>query len=66
MKSLLISLISVYQKYLSFDRGVLTIFAPSGACRYEVSCSQYTKQAILDYGAVRGLWAGFKRIWRCR
>ena len=66
MQKLLISLIGFYQSFLSFDKGLLAIFAPGGACRYEVSCSQYTKQAILDYGAVRGLWAGFKRIWGCR
>ncbi|MBI2338151.1 membrane protein insertion efficiency factor YidD [Candidatus Daviesbacteria bacterium] len=59
-------IINFYQKYLSFDRGVLAVFAPGGACRYEVSCSEYTKQKIREVGAMRGIWLGLIRIWRCR
>lgn len=66
MQKLLISLINFYQTFLSFDRGVLTIFAPGGACRYNPSCSEYTKKAIRDFGAVRGSLMGLKRIWSCK
>lgn len=66
MKRLLINILEFYQTYLSFDRGVLAIFAPGGACRYEVSCSEYTKQKIRELGVVRGTWLGIKRIWSCR
>lgn len=66
MKKLLLSLISFYQTHLSFDRGMLSIFAPGGVCRYEVSCSEYIKKVISEFGVIRGIWLGLKRIWSCR
>lgn len=65
MKTMLINLISFYQNYLSFDTGVLKTFAPGGACRYPVRCSEYTKEAILTHGILKGGWLGFKRIMSC-
>ncbi len=66
MKSILIGLVEFYQKNLSFDSGLLAIFAPGGACRYEVSCSEYTKQQIKEFGVFKGSWLGLQRIWSCR
>jgi uncharacterized protein len=66
LKSSLISLISFYQHYLSFDRGVLMVFAPGGACKYTPTCSEYTKQMVEQYGVTKGLWLGGKRILSCR
>lgn len=66
MKNILIALINFYQAFLSFDRGVLTVFAPGGACKFEISCSQFTKQSIRDFGVFRGTVIGLKRIWGCR
>ena len=34
-------------------------------CRYRPSCSEYTVQAIEQYGVVKGLWLGMRRILRC-
>jgi putative membrane protein insertion efficiency factor len=34
-------------------------------CRYSPSCSQYTREAIEEWGAVKGWWMGLKRIARC-
>lgn len=65
MQKLLISLIYFYQKYLSFDSGALAFLAPGGACRYEISCSEYTKLAILEKGTIKGIALGFKRILTC-
>lgn len=59
-------LINFYQTFLSFDRGILAVFAPGGACRYNPSCSQYTKLAIARYGVVTGIRLGIKKIWSCR
>jgi uncharacterized protein len=34
-------------------------------CRWHPSCSSYTKEAIIKYGATRGMWLGIKRLVRC-
>ncbi len=65
MKNLIISLINFYQKYLSFDTGALRILAPGGACRYPVTCSQYTKESIEKYGVIMGVVMGFMRVLSC-
>lgn len=66
MKKLFISIINFYQTFISFDKGVLAVFAPGGACKYEVSCSEYTKRKIADFGVLKGSWLGIKRIWSCK
>ena len=60
MKKMLIKFISFYKKAISpflEDRGV--------HCKYEPTCSEYTKQAIEKYGCVKGLFLGIKRILKC-
>ncbi|OGE64453.1 hypothetical protein A3I48_03415 [Candidatus Daviesbacteria bacterium RIFCSPLOWO2_02_FULL_36_7] len=59
-------IISFYQAYFSFDRGILALFAPGGACRYNPSCSEYAKRMIREFGVLQGVWLGIKRIWKCR
>lgn len=56
VKKLFIILIELYQK--------ISKFTPS-VCRFTPTCSEYTKQAILKYGLVKGLWFGTKRICKC-
>ena len=34
-------------------------------CNFEPSCSEYTKQAVVHYGAIKGAAMGVKRIRRC-
>lgn len=34
-------------------------------CRFEPTCSNYMIQAIEEWGALKGLWLGLKRIFRC-
>ncbi len=34
-------------------------------CRFEPSCSEYTRQAMMRYGFFKGGWKGFCRICRC-
>lgn len=66
MKLLTLFLIRFYQKYISFDTGVLKLLFPIGACKQIPTCSQYTYEAVSKYGTIRGLYLGFKRIINCR
>lgn len=34
-------------------------------CRFTPTCSQYMIDAILKYGAAKGLWLGLRRMARC-
>lgn len=34
-------------------------------CRFQPTCSEYTRQAVVKYGVFKGSWMGFKRICRC-
>lgn len=56
MKKVFLFLISIYQK--------ISRLTPS-VCRFYPTCSEYTKQAILKYGVLKGGWLGIKRIARC-
>ena len=46
-----------------YQRLISPLFPP--ACRFQPSCSQYTVEAILEWGVLRGLWMGTKRILHC-
>jgi len=66
MKHIVLGAIRFYQKYLSFDTGILKfLFLTDKACRFNPTCSEYTYQAIERYGIMRGLVLGMKRIIRC-
>lgn len=57
MKPVLLLLIKGYQRAIS------PLFPPS--CRFSPTCSEYTRQAIEKYGALKGTWLGIRRISRC-
>nr|MBF0222644.1 membrane protein insertion efficiency factor YidD [Desulfobulbaceae bacterium] len=57
MKTLCLSIIRCYQKYIS------PFFPPS--CRFTPSCSQYAIDAIGLHGLIKGLWLAVCRIARC-
>lgn len=59
----LLFLISLYQKTLSPDHGVFRA-ALGPVCRFEPTCSEYSKQALEQYG-VRGMMLAMRRIGRC-
>jgi len=64
-KLLVLKLIKLYQKTLSFDYGLMRIFFPGGYCKYQPTCSNYAYQAIERHGIIRGgLMAGW-RVLRC-
>ena len=35
------------------------------SCRFIPTCSEYTKEAIIKYGVIKGLYLGFGRVLRC-
>ncbi|MBK6564932.1 MAG: membrane protein insertion efficiency factor YidD [Saprospiraceae bacterium] len=34
-------------------------------CRFEPTCSHYMIQAIDEWGPIKGIWLGIKRIGKC-
>lgn len=58
MKKIMIKLIGFYQAAVSPYKG-------RSYCIYVPSCSQYAKEAIERFGAVRGGFMAIKRILRC-
>ena len=61
MKIIVVKIINFYQKHISpFLSQNCNIH-----CKFEPTCSEYTKQAIEKYGVIAGGWKGLKRILRC-
>lgn len=60
MKKIIIFIINGYQKHISSWLELKGV-----KCKYYPTCSEYTKQAIQKYGAVKGSIIGAKRILRC-
>lgn len=56
MKKLLLKLIVIYQKIP---------LSSHMSCRYTPTCSNYAKEAITEYGSIKGSFMAIKRILRC-
>jgi hypothetical protein len=57
LRSLLLGLIRGYQLLISPFLG--------GNCRYQPTCSEYAREAIARYGALKGGALAVRRIGRC-
>ena len=57
MRAILIALIRVYQLLVSPLLG--------NHCRFYPSCSQYAREAVEQYGVLRGSWLAIQRLSRC-
>ena len=57
VKTALLKLIRVYQKAVSPNL--------PNTCRFYPSCSEYGKQAIEEYGALKGIYLAVKRVSKC-
>ena len=57
MKRPLLIAIRLYQM-------VVSPYLPT-SCRYAPTCSNYSREAVQRYGAVKGSWMGIKRLARC-
>ena len=60
MKKIMIKFLEFYKKSISPWLENLGVH-----CKYEPTCSEYTKQAIEKYGAVKGTFLGIKRVLKC-
>ena len=58
VRSVLLALIWLYQRLLS------PFFA--GSCRFEPSCSEYARQAVILHGPARGSLLALWRVLRCQ
>lgn len=54
--NLIVKLIRIYQN---------TPLKSHSKCRFYPTCSEYTIIAIEEYGTIKGLYLGLKRIIRC-
>ncbi|MAX81077.1 MAG: membrane protein insertion efficiency factor YidD [Crocinitomicaceae bacterium] len=57
LEYLLIGLVKIYQLFISPLLG--------SNCRYTPTCSQYSIDAIREWGPFKGLWLAIKRISSC-
>jgi len=57
LTNLVIGLIKTYKYLISPLLG--------NNCRYLPTCSDYTKESIIKFGLIIGIWLGLKRIIRC-
>lgn len=57
LQKIAVCLINIYQK----GKGNLM----PDSCRFWPSCSEYSKQAILKYGFLKGIFQTVKRLLRC-
>ncbi len=60
MKKILIKMIEWYQRNISVWLDYKNI-----KCKFYPTCSEYTKQAIIKYGVIKGIVLGVARILRC-
>jgi hypothetical protein len=66
MKKIVLFLIRIYQKTLSYDHGILgKIFPNTRYCKFTPTCSEYTYTAVERYGIFKGLCMGAERLSRC-
>ncbi len=57
--------ITVYQKTLSPDHGVLRFLFPQGYCKFHPTCSEYGYRCIATYGLGLGGVKAIGRVLRC-
>ncbi len=57
MKKMLLNIIKFYQD------GISPLLGPR--CRFTPTCSQYTYEAIIEHGVIKGIYLGIKRILKC-
>jgi putative membrane protein insertion efficiency factor len=64
-KNIAIAMVMAYQATLSPDHSWLKARFPHGYCKFYPSCSEYSKQAFIAHGFVKGFYLSLKRIIKC-
>ncbi len=57
LRRLVVSVVRLYQLIVSPHLGT--------NCRYRPTCSQYMIDAVEEWGVIKGMWLGLRRISRC-
>ena len=56
--------INFYQGFIS--PSIKMILGVNSVCRFDETCSAYTKRMILEKGALKGTGLGLKRLLKCQ
>ena len=64
MKKIFLSLITVYQLFLSFI--IKSTLGVNATCRYNPTCSQYARMVIAQYGVIKGGFLALIRVLSCQ
>ncbi len=64
IKKAAITLIDIYQIFISTV--LKSILGTNRFCRFDETCSQYTKRAIIENGILKGVGLGLVRISKCQ
>lgn len=54
--------VAVIRPYQAFGRPIASVFV---RCRYRPTCSEYSREAVREYGFPVGAWMTTKRLFRC-
>lgn len=64
MKQIIIFLIDFYQEMISVF--LKNLLGRQSFCKFSPSCSEYAKQSVSRYGAIRGGWLFISRFTKCQ
>lgn len=62
MKQIFIFFLDIYRAI--FSSTLKLVFG--GGCRFQPTCSEYAKETIEKFGALRGTGLSLKRLFKCR
>ena len=64
MKTVFVAFITFYQKIIS--PLLHQLVGQKNLCRYEVTCSEFAKEAIMKHGVVKGSILAMNRLLHCQ
>lgn len=64
IKKAAITLIDIYQIFISTI--LKSILGTNRFCRFDETCSQYMKRAIMENGILKGVGLGLVRLLKCQ